>query len=155
MWCVGIAKRFPPSNFLHFQNNWSKALYGVAKFILHVGPKAIDVIRTIEKNSPTMPVSFGKVLEGINVPEDLHTLADEILKSEGKPTVGTFQATSRQIARNRYWQWVLMHPKLLNTHIPPSRGVPSLPRGPQTNFVGITTPIPVSPRSHRVGDWPH
>ena len=64
------------------QNNWSKALYPVAKWVLTVGDKAIRVIRAIEENTPHLATNFGKVLEGISVPEDLHQLTDNSLDGE-------------------------------------------------------------------------
>jgi hypothetical protein len=121
-YAVGI-----PNHFAHIislsQNNWSKALYPVAKWVMSIGDKAIKVMKEIEQNTPNLAVSFGKVLESINVLEDMHAVADNVLSAEQKITAGLFQQKAREVARARYWQWVLMHPGLRDTHVHPSRGV--------------------------------
>ena len=105
------------------QNNWSKALYPVAKWVYVVGDKAIRVIRAIEENTPHLATSFGKVLEGISVPEDLHQLTDNCLDGEQRITAPSFQQKAREVARARYWSWILMHPGLQPDHVHPSRGM--------------------------------
>lgn len=105
------------------QNNWCKNVYPLAKFVTTVGDKALTVLQKIEEKQGRLVATFPKCLEPMAVPEDMHNLADQILASEQRPSVPLFQARAKHIIRERWWDWVLMHPSLQPDYVHPTRGV--------------------------------
>jgi hypothetical protein len=105
------------------QTNWQKAMYGLVMWILVVGEKGVEVVKKVEERSPTpLAASFGKVMEPLRVPEDMHEVADAML-AEDKPSVTMFNQKVRDVLLRRWWSWVLFHPQLQPQYVHPSRGV--------------------------------
>lgn len=111
---------------LSSQENWSKGMYPVVEFIHQCGSKCIKVLEAMERHGTVYGGTF-KCTEGINVPEDWHQLAAELLDETIRPTSARVRAVADDIIRRRHWSWCLLHPELDDKYMHPSRSMhPSL-----------------------------
>ena len=114
----------PTHTTLSSQNNWLKNMYSITDWVLVCQAKAVNAVRKIEQRTPSLPLTFGKCLEQYCVPEDWHSLADDVLAAEKPWTVNTFVTRAKAILRRRWWNWCLLHPQLVTEKlIHPSRGM--------------------------------
>ena len=103
------------------QANWVTGMYPLAKFIQTTREAGVRVVSRMEASkSLTGPYSFKKV-EMLVVPEDLHELARRLLNEDLKPTVSLLNSVCNELARARWWSWILMNPKIGDDVVHPTR----------------------------------
>jgi hypothetical protein len=96
-------------------------MYPLAKFIQTTREAGVRVVSRMEASkSLTGPYSFKKV-EMLVVPEDLHELARRLLNEDLKPTVSLLNSVCNELARARWWSWILMNPKIGDDVVHPTR----------------------------------
>ena len=141
MWCVVEISN--DASLSSPQNNWTKNLFPLAKFVTMVREKAIQTIEAIEaKTTGDLPITFAKCLEPLVVPKDLHALADVIVSGEQRPSVSLLHNEAKRIVRARWWQWTLLHPGLQPDRVHPSRGLSKSRKVPQSPLIPLQQPSP-------------
>ena len=106
-------------------------MYHMARFLEHAEDDAVQAIGRMEAGGSVGPYSFKKA-ELLVVPEDFKDLARALNNEEVKVNVTLLNRTCTNLARRRWWQWILLNPKVAEDVIHPSRRVPAYPPAPQT-----------------------
>ena len=105
-------------------------MYHMARFLEHAEDDAVQAIGRMEAAGSVGPYSFKKA-ELLVVPEDFKDLARALNNEEVKVNVTLLNRTCTNLARRRWWQWILLNPKVAEDVIHPSRRVPAHPPAPQ------------------------
>ena len=125
-------------------------MYHMAQFLEHVEDEVVQAMGRMEAGGSVGPYSFKKV-ELLVVPEDFRDLARALNNEEVKVNVTLLNRTCTALARRRWWQWILLNPKVAEDVIHPSRRVPAHPPAPQPP----PPPPPPPPPSRTPPPRPH
>ena len=104
------------------QETWTKACLTAAEFVITCGKQGVAVLKRMEESGKISGYTL-KPLESITVPEDWIRVAALMEMKEHKATASRLRDVASQVLRDRWWQWVLMHPELKDVYIHPSRRV--------------------------------
>ena len=107
------------------QESWVKTNLPIAELLNHQGSRAIRMIEEMERVAPNRKLTGHnfKVLQGISVPEDFHSIVTAMIDSTQKPTTDRLRQVATEIKQARWWEWMLQHPQLTDKYIHPSRSM--------------------------------
>ena len=106
LWCV--------------QAQWTKAMNACGMLLLHTREAGLSLIKEMESTGERLAPGTFRVLESVVNPNDFTTIVDRVVRSM-LPTVTNFKEEVGDVLQDRWWDWAIMHPKLDESKIHPSR----------------------------------
>ena len=102
------------------QAQWTKAMNSCGMLLLHTREAGLNLIKEMEAKGERLAPGTFRVLEPVVNPHDYTSIVDRVVRSM-MPTVTNFKEVVGEILQDRWWNWAVMHPKLDESRIHPSR----------------------------------